>query len=154
MSRATHINQRSPNYALTPEGFDELHAELLALREKRARISEGGTIREEQVILEGRIATLEEILDEAWIVDHATIEPGVVAIGTHVELRDVETNRSERYLVVGKHEPLRPGELSAASAVGRVLLGRRVGETVSVDLPNGHARSLEVVSAEPRAQSA
>ena len=154
MNQATHTHQRSPDYALTPEGLDELQAELLTLREKRARISEGGTIREEKVILEVRIATLEEILDEAWIVDPSTLEPGVVSIGTHVGLRDVDDGRSERYRVVGKHEPLRPAELSAASAVGRALVGRRVGDTVSVDLPNGDARRLEVTSAEPRAQSA
>ena len=153
MNQATHTNRRSPDYALTPEGLDELQAELLTLRDKRARISEGGTIREEKVILEVRIATLEEIFDEAWIIEPSTLEPGVVEIGMHVALRDVETGATERYRVVGKHEPLRPAELSAASAVGRALVGRRVGETVSVDLPNGHARRLEVTSAEPRAES-
>jgi len=149
--RAARVqDERMNDYALTPEGLKQRKAELLTLRERRARVSDDGTIRDrEKVILEGRIATLEELLDEAWIVDHATIEPGVVAIGTHIELRDVDTSRSERYRVVGKHEPLRPGELSAASAVGRALLGRRVGETVSVDLPNGHARRFEVVSADP-----
>jgi transcription elongation factor GreA len=150
MDQITLSKQQSPDHALTAEGLEELQTDLLILREKRARISEDGTAQEERHFIDARITTLEEILNAAWIVDPATLEQGVVAIGMHVELRDVDTTRSERYLVVGKHEPLRPGELSAASAVGRALIGRRVGETLSVDLPNGHARRLEVVSVLPR----
>src|SRR6188472_1698531 len=118
----------SHDYALTPEGLAMLRAELTTLRDKRARLSEDHTPREEQFVLATRIATLEEILAEAWVIDPAKVEPGVVGIGTAVALRDLDSEQSERYRVVGKHEPLRPGELSAASAVGRALLGRRVGE--------------------------
>ena len=150
MNQATLSNQQSPDYALTPAGLEELQSDLLALREKRARLSEAGTTQEERHAIDARIATLEEILDEAWTIEVSTLEPGVVAIGVDVELRDVDTGQSERYRVVGKHEPLRAGELSAASAVGRAVLGRRVGESMGVDLPNGRARRLEVVSAEPR----
>src|SRR6185295_15860204 len=101
----------------------------------------------ERIVVAARIAALEEILDAAWVVDPAELAPGVVAIGTAVALRDMDLDQSERYRVVGKHEPLRPGELSAASAVGRALIGRRVGETVAVDLPSGRSRRLEVTSA-------
>jgi transcription elongation GreA/GreB family factor len=154
MNQAAQINPWSPDYALTPEGLGELQAELRTLRGKRGQISGDGTLPEEQHVLETRIATLEEIVEQAWTIDPSALEPGVVAIGTHVELRDVDSNRSERYRVVGKHEPLRAGELSAASAIGNALVGRCVGETVSVDLPNGHARRLKVMVAEPQAQSA
>jgi transcription elongation factor GreA len=154
MNQAAQINPWSPDYALTPEGLGELQTELRALRVKRGQISGDGTLPEEQHVLETRIATLEEIVEQAWTIDPSALEPGVVAIGTHVELRDVDSNRSERYRVVGKHEPLRAGELSAASAIGNALVGRCVGETVSVDLPNGHARRLKVMVAEPQAQSA
>jgi transcription elongation factor GreA len=144
----------NPDFALTLEGLDALRTEIRALREKHGRIAEDATFRDERLLLEARIATLEDVLEEAWIVEPSALEPGVVAIGVEVELRDVETDGSERYRVVGKHEPLRAGELSAASAVGRAVLGRQVGETVGVDLPNGHARRLEVVSAAPRTHAA
>ena len=150
MNQAAQINPRSPYYALTPEGLRELQTELCSLRGKREQTSGDGTLPEEQHVLETRIATLEEIVDQAWTVDPSALEPGVVAIGTDVEVRDVDSNRCERYRVVGKHEPLRAGELSAASAIGNAVVGRRVGETVSVDLPNGHARRLKVVSAASR----
>jgi transcription elongation GreA/GreB family factor len=152
MNPATDTQHQQPqDYALTPEGLASLRAELDTLREKRSRISdEGRMIREEQVVLESRIAVLEEILDEAWVVDPATLETDIVAIGVTVGLRDLDSHVSERYRVVGKHEPLRPGELSAASAVGRALIGSRVGENVTVDLPNGSVRRLEIISAEPR----
>lgn len=154
MNPAAQINPWSRDYALTPEGLGELQTELRVLHEKRGQISGAGTLPEEQHVLETRIATLEEIVHQAWTIDPSALEPGVVAIGTRVELRDIDSNRNERYRVVGKHEPLRAGELSAASAIGNALVGRRVGDTVSVDLPNGHARTLKVVVAEPQTQSA
>jgi transcription elongation factor GreA len=150
MQHATHAHQL-PDYALTPSGLDALRAELATLRDKRARFSNGSTSQAERHVAERRIATLEEILAAAWVVDPATIAPDVVAIGSAIALRDIDSQQSERYRVVGKHEPLRPGELSAASAVGRAVIGRRVGDVVTVGLPNGRSRRLEVASAEPAA---
>jgi transcription elongation factor GreA len=148
MNYATHALQPS-DYALTREGLAALRVELATLRDKRTGLSDGGTSHEERALVEARIATLEEVLHAAWVVDPTEVEPGVVAIGTAVTLRDVDLDQSERYRVVGKHEPLRSGELSAASAVGQALVGRRVGEAVTVDLPSGRSRRLEVTSAEP-----
>ena len=145
MDEAANTQAPSPDYALTAEGLKALERDLGTLREKRAR----GATGEEQLRLDARIASLEEILDEAWVVDPASLETGVVAIGASVAVRDLHTGQDERYRVVGKHEPLRPGELSAASAVGRALIGLRAGETVDVALPNGRVRSLEVVAANP-----
>jgi transcription elongation factor GreA len=145
----TNTESLSPDYALTPEGLEALERDLTALREKRARVATGDVMREEQIMLDGRIASLEDVLDHAWVVHPASVERGVVAIGTTVALRDGTTGQTERYRVVGKYEPLRPGELSAASAIGRALLGRRAGESVDVDLPNGRVRRLEVLAADP-----
>lgn len=148
MNSATHAHQH-PEYALTREGLAALRRELATLRDKLARFADGLTSHEERIVAEARIATLEEILPAAWVVEPGEVEPGVVTIGTAVELRDVDSDQTEHYRVVGKHEPLRPGELSAASAVGRALVGRRVGQKVTVALPSGRSRRLEVISAEP-----
>jgi transcription elongation factor GreA len=149
MHHATQTQPQSPDYALTRAGLEALRAELEALRSKRTRMSDSATSEDEDRMFGKRIAALEEILAEAWIVDEASLVPGIVEIGTTIEFRDLESGDGERYRVVGKHEPLRPGELSAASAVGRALIGRRVGDTVTVELPNGRSRRLEVTEAEP-----
>jgi transcription elongation factor GreA len=150
MNEAKHTEPPSPDYALTPEGLKALERDLATLRDKRAHVATGDVMREEQLLLDARIASLEDVLDRAWTVHPASVESGVVAIGTTVAVRDLTTDETERYRVVGKYEPLRPGELSAASAIGRALMGLRVGETVDVDLPNGRVRQLEVQAADPR----
>jgi transcription elongation factor GreA len=149
LAAAGTVGARSPDYALTPEGIDSLQDELGRLRAKRTRIDEDATIQEEEHMLDARIASLEEVLGNAWVVDPSMLEQDVVAIGTSVEVEDLDTGRRERYRVVGKHEPLRPGELSAASAIGDALLGRRSGDAVTVELPNRHVRRLQVVASEP-----
>jgi transcription elongation factor GreA len=141
--------QQPPEYALTSAGLATLSDELATLRGKRDRLTDGGTLRDELLLLDARIAALEEILDHAWIVDPDALDHGVVAIGTTVGLRDLDSEQTELYRVVGKHEPLRPGELSAASAVGNAVMGRRVGDAVTVDLPNGRSRRLAITAAEP-----
>ena len=74
MKQAPVTNQRSPDYALTLEGLEELRGELRALREKHARIAEDAAFRDECLVLETRIATLEEIFEEAWIFEPTTLE--------------------------------------------------------------------------------
>ena len=138
-----------PDYAFTPEGLDARQTELFRLRERRARSGEGEPLLEDELILDARIRSLERVLGRAWVVDPSTLERDVVAIGATVGLEDLDSQTYERYRVVGKHEPLRAGELSAASAIGKALLGRRSGETVAVELPNGSVRRFRVAVGEP-----
>lgn len=150
MNQVINTQPLSPDYALTAEGLTALERDLAALRKKRAHVATGDAMRDEQLVLDTRIASLEEVLERAWVVHPASVENGVVAIGTTVAVRDLTTDETEQYRVVGKYEPLRQGELSAASAVGRALIGLRKGETVDVELPNGQVRRLEIVAADPR----
>ncbi len=147
---------------LTPEGERRLREELDFLRTvKRKEVTE--RIREslsfgdawenpeyeaakaEQAFVEGRIAELEQMLKSARIVratgkGAAGADAGV-RIGSRVRVRDLATGDEEAYTIVGAAEadPARH-RISHRSPVAQALLGRRVGETVSVEVPAGTLR--------------
>lgn len=140
---------------LTREGYEKLRSEIEYLQtEKRREIAERiriarefGDISEnaeyddaknEQAMLEHRIATLEERLLEARVVEEGEVKTDVVSIGVTVKLKDVETNKTDEYHIVGSAEA-NPAErkLSNESPVGRAIMGRKKGETVEVSAPKG-----------------
>jgi transcription elongation factor GreA len=140
---------------LTPEGYEKLRHEIEYLStEKRRDVAdririarEFGDIQEnaeyddaknEQAMLEHRIATLEERLRDARVIDTSEVPAGVVAIGSRVRLRDLEAGKTIEYLIVGSAEadPIE-NKLSNESPVGRAIMGRKKGETVEVTAPRG-----------------
>jgi transcription elongation factor GreA len=96
--------------------------------------------REEQALLERRIAVLQERIANADVVD-PDAENGVLDVGERVRVRDLENDEEIQYELVGSFEadPL-AGRISAASPLGRALLGRRGGEVAIVDAPKGRLR--------------
>ena len=137
---------------LTASGIAAAHAELddliaverpaVVARIKAARelgdLSENAdyeVARREQSILEGRIEHLSLILRDAVVIAAASTEQ--VTRGSTVTVADDEDEEST-YTVVGGHEA-RPaeGRISGDSPVGRALLGRRAGDTVTVSAPAG-----------------
>ena len=146
---------------LTPEGLANLKGELEQLstirrREVAARIKEArefGDISEnaeyddaknEQAMLEARIASLEEKLRSATVIDQSDLGTDIVRVGSIVHVKD-EGGKSLKYTIVGSAEA-NPAELrlSNESPVGRALLGRKRNETVSVQVPRGPARKLKI----------
>ena len=140
---------------LTREGYEKLTAEIEYLQtEKRREIAERiriarefGDIAEnaeyddaknEQAMLEHRIATLEERLVEARVVAEDEISTDVVSIGSTVRLKDIEGKSTVEYHIVGSAEA-NPEErkLSNESPVGRAIMGRKKGETIEVNVPRG-----------------
>jgi transcription elongation factor GreA len=140
---------------LTPEGYERLKNEIEELstvkrREvaERIRIArEFGDIQEnaeyddaknEQMLLEHRIATLEERLRDARVIDKKDIAKDVVSIGSKVRLRDVDAKKTVEYHIVGSAEA-NPAEnkLSNESPVGKAIIGKKKGETVEVTAPRG-----------------
>lgn len=140
------------NY-LTRDGYDKLKQELKYLREvKRVEIAEhirlakeDGDLSEnagydaakyEQSLAEGRILTLEAILNSAQIIedDGGT---DVVTVGNRVTVQE-EGYDPETYHLVGSTEadPSK-GRISNESPLGQALLGRAVGDTVQVSTPGG-----------------
>ena len=145
---------------ITQEGLANLKSELEQLattrrREVAARIREArefGDISEnaeyddaknEQAMLEARIAQLEERLRSATVIDASDIDTDVVRVGSIVHVR--EGGKSTKYTIVGSAEA-KPAELklSNESPVGRALLGRKRNETVAVKVPRGPARKLKI----------
>ena len=140
---------------LTPEGFQKLKQEIDELSTtKRQEVAERirvarefGDIAEnaeyddaknEQMLLEHRIATLEERIRNARVIDKKDIAKDVVSIGSRVRLRDVGAKQNLEYRIVGSAEA-NPAEnkLSNESPVGKAILGHKKGETVEVTTPRG-----------------
>jgi transcription elongation factor GreA len=146
---------------LTPEGLEKLKAEIEYLsndkrREVAERIKEArefGDISEnseyddaknEQAMLEARIASLEDKLRSASVINAAELSPDLVRVGSAVTVKD-DTGKTIEYTIVGSTEA-NPGEnkLSNESPVGKALLGHKKGDTVIVQLPSGKARELKI----------
>jgi transcription elongation factor GreA len=108
-----------------------------------ANNDEHQAIREDEAVLAARIARLEDILMRATVIDRAAADDSV-AIGSRVAVVDLVSGERLEYVIDGAHGPRRQGTVSVLSPVGRALLGRRPGERVTVELPNGRRRELEV----------
>ena len=147
---------------LTPEGLSTLKSELehmstVRRREVAERIKEArefGDIAEnaeyddaknEQAMLEARIATVAEKLRMATVIEAEEVSTDIVGIGSVVHVKDEKTGKTARYTIVGSAEA-KPAEnkLSNESPVGRALLGHRRNEIVSVQVPRGPARKLKI----------
>jgi transcription elongation factor GreA len=140
---------------LTPEGFEKLREEIqylstvkrreVAERIKHAREfgditenSEYDDAKNEQAMLEHRIATLEERISNARVIEAGEVSSDVVGVGTRVRLRDMDAKETIEYTIVGSAEA-NPAEhrLSNESPVGKAILGRKKGEVVEVAAPRG-----------------
>ena len=140
---------------LTPEGYKKLKEEISYLStEKRREVAERiktarefGDIAEnaeyddaknEQALLEHRIAQLEERLLNARVITKKEISKDSVSIGSRVKLRDVDAKETIEYRIVGSAEanPME-NKLSNESPVGKAIIGKKKGETVEVSAPRG-----------------
>ncbi len=140
---------------LTQEGYDNIVAEydeLVSVRraEVAARIKEAisyGDISEnaeydsaknEQAELEERIHQLEEMLRKAKIVQEEDVKGDKVNIGLKVTVKDIDTGDKEVFSIVGATEsdPFN-GKISTESSVGKALIGKKKGETVAIEVPDG-----------------
>ena len=140
---------------LTKEGYDKIvaeHDELVSV--KRAEVAERikeaisyGDISEnaeydsaknEQAELEERIHQLEEMLRKAKIVQEEDVKGDKVNIGLKVTVKDIDTGDKEVFSIVGATEsdPFN-GKISTESSVGKALIGRKKGETVAIEVPDG-----------------
>ena len=140
---------------LTPDGFKKLQEEIEFLstdkrrdianriREARefgdiAENAEYDAAKNEQAMLEARIAKLEERLAAARVIEKRDISKDVVSVGSTVRLRDVDAKQTVEYRIVGSAEA-NPAELklSNESPVGKAIMGHKKGETVEVTTPRG-----------------
>ena len=107
-----------------------------------AENAEYDSAKNDQAHLEARIATLEERLANARVVTKREItaaqKSGEVSVGTKVKLKDMGSNKSFEYYIVGSAEA-NPAEmkLSNESPVGKAIMGKKKGEVVEVSAPRG-----------------
>ncbi len=140
---------------MTREGHEKLKEELVNLRsegrQEIARLLEEArgfgdlsenaeyhSAKEAQGKLETRIQWLEYQLSKAKVVDPGDIDPTRVGLGTTVTLLDLDGNNHLFYTIVGSEESdPAANRISASSPVGQAVIGKSVGEELSVRVPNG-----------------
>ncbi len=143
---------------ITQAGLDKLVAELddlknvkiqeIAIKIKEAKdfgdLSENAEFdeaRKEQAQVAARIERLEKIIESAVVVDTSSISVKSVSLGVKVKLYDYDFDEEITYKIVGEAEadPIN-GFLSAGSPVGNALLGKKKGDEIEVEVPDGIAK--------------
>ncbi len=140
----------------TQEGYDLLVKELRYLKgDKREEIKEAIAVarsfgdlsenaeydeaRNDQAKTEARILELEELIENALIVDEDSMDASVINIGSSVKVLDMSEDEEIEYSIVGSIEadPFE-NKISDQSPIGRALIGNRTGDVVSIEVPGGN----------------
>jgi len=147
---------------MTPSGYTKLEAELKQLKTVERRkisseievarahgdISENAEFhaaKEKQSHVEGRIRIVEDKLARAQVIETGGNPPESVRFGVTVVLSDDDTGEEVQYTITGEDESdVSVGLISVTSPVARALLGKSVGDEVTVRVPKGN-RSFEVL---------
>jgi transcription elongation factor GreA len=102
--------------------------------------------RERQSFIEGRIGELEEIISAVEVIDPSSITGDQIKFGAHVRVVDEETEKDVTYQIVGVHEAdIKDAKLSISSPLAKALIGKKVGDSISVPAPGGD-RTYEILS--------
>ena len=145
-------------YPMTEEGLEKLEEELNTLKtDKRKEVverikvargfgdlsenSEYDAAREEQAFIEGRIQKIEHMLQNAEIISVSDIAEGEIAIGRTVVFKELPDGIEEKYKIVGAAEadPFE-GKISNDSPIAKALMGKTIGEEVTIDTPGGEMK--------------
>jgi transcription elongation factor GreA len=147
---------------MTAEGYHALDEELKRLKtvERPAVISAIGEARlhgdlsenaeyhaakDRQGWIEGQIAEIEDKMARAQVIDVSKLSGKQVKFGATVSVIDEDTEEGARYQIVGVHEAdIKAQRLSISSPLAKALIGKKVGDTISVPAPGGD-RTYEVL---------
>ena len=153
------MSERLP---MTRAGYEKLEEELRRLKSvERLKIvkeieiarahgdisenAEFHAAKERQSHIEGRVRLIEDKLARAVVIDPSGQPPDEVRFGVTVQLEDTATGERVTYTILGEDESdVANGQISVASPVAKALLGKAVGDSVSVRVPKG-VRVLEVI---------
>ena len=139
----------------TPEGLKKLKDELNHLRDvERPKASqdiadardkgdlsenaEYDAAKEAQGLLELKISKMEETLSNARLIDESQLDTSKVLVLSTVKLKNQTNGMEMKYTLVAESEAdLKTGKISVNSPIGKGLLGKKVGETAEIKVPNG-----------------
>ena len=109
--------------------------------------SEYDEAKNEQAIVEARIADLEVMLKNVVILDESELVKDTISLGSTVKVYDEEFEEELEYVIVGSTEAdLDLGKISDESPVGKALIGKKVGEVAEAILPGGDTAKFRVIS--------
>ncbi|WP_076459342.1 transcription elongation factor GreA [Limosilactobacillus caccae] len=142
-------------FPMTLEGKQKLEEELEEYKMKRrpevikrikiarsygdlSENSEYESAKDEQAMVESRIAQIENMLQYAEIIDNEDVDKDEVSMGRTITIQELPDEEPEEYQIVGESEsdPFK-GKISNESPMAKGLLGHKVGEDVEVEVPNG-----------------
>jgi transcription elongation factor GreA len=153
------MDQRVP---MTPRGYEALKQELQRLIsvERPANIkdieeaiahgdlsenAEYHAAKEKQAHIAGKMAMLDDRIARAQVIDTAGQSPDKVSFGATVKLADIESDDEVTYTLLGEDEAdAKQGRISITSPVAQALMGKEIGDEVSVKVPKG-VREFEVL---------
>lgn len=143
------------SYYMTKEGLEKLEKEVTYLKtERRQEVverikvarefgdlsenSEYDAAKDEQAFVESRIASVEKMIRNAVIIENDHQNPNMVGLGKTVTFQELPDGDEESYTIVGSAEadPFE-GKISNDSPIAKSLLGKEVGEQVTVPTPGG-----------------
>ena len=105
--------------------------------------SEYDEAKNDQAMLEARIAQIESILKNAKIIDESELTNEHIHVGSTVKIHDCEFDEDSEYQIIGANEadPFN-GKLSDESPADAALLGHKAGDTVVIETPEGEVKFI------------
>jgi len=148
---------------VTKEGLEKMKAELeqletverpkitqqIAEARDKGDLSENAeydAAKEAQGMLEMRISKLKDVVSSSKIIDESQLDTSKVSILTTVRLKNNATNQEQVFKLVPDNESdLKTGKISVNTPIAKGLLGKVIGDTAEIVLPNGNKLSFEVL---------
>ncbi len=148
---------------VTKEGLEKMKAELeqletverpkitmqIAEARDKGDLSENAeydAAKEAQGMLEMRISKLKDAVSTSKIIDESQLDTSKVSILTTVRLKNNATGQEQVFTLVPDNESdLKTGKISVNTPIAKGLLGKVIGETADITLPNGNKLSFEVL---------
>lgn len=148
---------------VTKDGLDKMKVELelletierpkitqqIAEARDKGDLSENAeydAAKEAQGMLEMRISKLKNLIADAKVIDETNLDTSKVSILTTVRLKNMATKGEQKFTLVPDNESdLKAGKISINTPIAKGLLGKVIGETADIVLPNGNKLSFEVL---------
>ena len=148
---------------VTKEGLDRMQKELelletverpkvtrqIAEARDKGDLSENAeydAAKEAQGMLEMRISKLKDTIATSKVIDESQLDTSKVAILTTVRLKNNATKQEQKFTLMPDNESdLKTGRISVNTPIAKGLLGKAVGETADIVLPNGNKLSFEIL---------